>query len=79
MATTTIRVEVSTRDALAELARERNMTLGDTVRDAAEALRRARFARRTADAFARLRADDDAWASYTSEEEATAVGDGLGR
>lgn len=43
---------------LAELARERNLTLGDTVREADEALRRARFARRAADAIARLRADD---------------------
>jgi hypothetical protein len=77
MTTTTIRVDLSTRDALNELAQEQGATLGETVRDAAEALRRARFARRTSDAFARLRADSEAWRSYEAEAEATSVSDGL--
>lgn len=79
MTSTTIRVDVTTRDTLADLAREQNATLGDTVRDAAEALRRARFARRTADAYARLRDDEHAWRSYEAEAESTSVGDGIGR
>lgn len=79
MASTTIRVDVTTRDALAILARERNASLGDTVREAAEALRRARFAERTVDAYARLHADEPARQAYEAEAEATSVGDGIGR
>ncbi len=79
MASTTIRVDVTTRDTLAELAREQNASLGDTVRDAAEALRRARFARRTAEAYARLRDDEHAWRDYESEAASTSVADGIGR
>ncbi len=79
MTSTTIRVDVTTRDTLAALARERNASLGETVRDAAEALRRARFARRTVDAYARLRDDEHAWRDYESEAASTSVGDGIGR
>lgn len=79
MSSTTIRVDLATRDALAALAREHNTSLGETVREAAEALRRARFAQRTVDSFARLRADEAAWQDYEAEAEGTSVGDGIGR
>ena len=53
------------------------MSLIDTVRLAAEALRRERFARRAVGELAALREDDAAWEDYLGEAESSAVGDGL--
>jgi hypothetical protein len=48
------------------------------VRDAAEALRRQRFAHQVAGEMAALQRDPAAWAAYLAEAEATSVSDGLG-
>ncbi|HEY5876507.1 MAG TPA: VOC family protein [Ilumatobacteraceae bacterium] len=49
----------------------------DTVRAAAEALRRQRFAHQVADELASLRNDAEAWERYVAQAD-HAVGDGLG-
>jgi hypothetical protein len=50
-----------------------------TVRDAAEALGRQRFAREVAAEMADLRRDPEAWRSYLAEADATSVADGVDR
>lgn len=77
--TTTIRIDRATHAALLELSQAAGAPLIDTVRDAAEALRRQRFAERVASEFRTLRADPDAWNDYLTDETATHVTDGLGR
>lgn len=79
MATTTVRVDVETHQLLADLSRASGATLQDTVRDAAEALRRQRFAHQVAEELAVLRRDEAAWADYLADADATAVADGVGR
>ncbi len=54
------------------------MSLIDTVRAAAEALRRERFARRAVAELDALRENAAAWEDYLAEAESTAVGDGVG-
>ena len=76
--TTTIRVDSGTHAQLLALSRAAGMSLIDTVRLAAEALRRERFARRAVGELAALREDDAAWEDYLGEAESSTVGDGLG-
>lgn len=76
--TTTIRVDSGTHAQLLALSRAAGMSLIDTVRLAAEALRRERFARRAVGELAALREDAAAWEDYLGEAESSAVGDGLG-
>ena len=76
--TTTIRVDSGTHAQLLVLSRAAGMSLIDTVRAAAEALRRERFARRAVGELAALREDAAAWEDYLGEAESSAVGDGLG-
>ncbi len=78
MATTTIRIDTDTHARLVELSDAAGASLIDTVRDAVEALRRQRFARRVTAEMAELRSDREAWASYLAEAESTSVTDGLG-
>lgn len=78
MATTTIRVDTATHAKLLELARSTGSSLVETVRDAAEALRRQRFARQVASEYASLRADPAAWGDYLAEAESSSVADGIG-
>lgn len=78
MATTTIRVDVETRQALLELAAQTGDTLMDTTRAAAEALRRQRFAQRVVDEVTALRSDKAAWADYLADAEHSSVRDGVG-
>ncbi len=78
MATTTIRVDTETHARLVELSNASGATLVDTVRDAAEALRRQRFARQVAVELAGLRQDSEAWTAYLADAESTSVTDGLG-
>ena len=78
MPTTTIRVDAETHARLVELSRARGDSLIDTVRDAAEALRRQRFAHQVAAELAELQADPEAWADYLAEGDSTSVADGLG-
>ena len=78
MGTTTIRVDRDTHARLLELSHATGNSLIDTVRDAAEALRRQRFARQVASELAELRNDPAAWEAYLSEPDATSVTDGIG-
>ncbi len=77
MATTTIRVDTETHATLQELSSATGATLMDTVRDAAEALRRQRFAESVIHQLASLRDSESAWIDYLGEAEATAVTDGV--
>ena len=79
MGTTTIRVDVETHAKLLQLGAASGASLMDTVRDAAEALRRQRFAHQVAGELAALRADTAAWDAYLAEAAETSVADGLGR
>ena len=79
MATTTIRVDSETHARLQELSTASGASLIDTVRDAAEALRRQRFGAMVAAELAALEADPVAWAGYLAEADTTTVTDGLGR
>lgn len=78
MATTTIRVDTETHAALVALGERRGRSLMDTVRDAAEALRRAEFAQVVQQELAALAEDEAAWADYLADAEGSAVRDGLG-
>jgi hypothetical protein len=49
----------------------------DTVREAAEALRRQRFAHQVAGELVALRGNTSAWAHYLADSESTAVADGV--
>ncbi len=75
--TTTIRVDLGTHERLVELSRAADTSLIQTVRDAAEALRRERYARQVRAEFAALRADPQAWQEYLADAELTAVTDGV--
>jgi hypothetical protein len=77
MRTTTIRVDTATHQQLVELGRATGETLVDTVRAAAEALRRERFARRVVAELDELRRDPAAWNGYLADGEETTVTDGL--
>ena len=77
MATTTIRVDRDTHARLLEMSRETGDSLTDTVRQAAEALRRLRFGLRVQEEYAALRRDPDAWADYLAEAESSHVADGI--
>ena len=77
MATTTIRVDEATHAQLLDLSKAAGASLIDTVREAAEALRRQRFAHQVADELAALRNDAEAWERYVAQSD-NAVGDGLG-
>lgn len=78
MATTTIRVDADTHARLLEMSRQNDRSLIETVRDAAEALRRQRFGQRVSEEFARLESDPEAFADYLGEADSTSVADGLG-
>ena len=76
MATTTIRVDTDTHAKLIDLSAASGASLMETVREAAEALRRQRFAHQVAVEMAALRDDEAAWVEYLGEPESTSVGDG---
>ena len=78
MSTTTIRVDTDTHAQLIELSELTGSSLMATVRDAAEALRRQRFAAQVAAELSAIRDDPEAWSSYLAEGDATTVTDGLG-
>jgi hypothetical protein len=78
MGTTTIRVDTDTHVRLLELAKAEGASLVETVRDAAEALRRQRFAHQVAGELADLRHDAEAWKTYLAEADSTSVTDGIG-
>jgi hypothetical protein len=78
VATTTIRVDTVTHAKLLELGSTSGSSLMETVRDAAEALRRQRFAHQVAGELAALRGNASAWSDYLADAESTAVADGVG-
>ena len=78
MATTTIRVDLGTHARLVQLSQARHASLGETVRDAAEALHRQQFGRAVQAELAELRADPEAWNDYLADAAATSVTDGVG-
>jgi hypothetical protein len=78
MATTTIRVDTDTHARLLALSGATGASLVETVRDAAEALRRQRFAHQVAEELAELRKDPQAWDDYLADAEETSVSDGVG-
>ncbi|MEL7209894.1 MAG: hypothetical protein AAGK32_16945 [Actinomycetota bacterium] len=75
--TTTIRVDTETHARLVELSELSGSSLIETVREATEALRRLRFARRVASELSELRNDPAAWDDYIADAEASSVTDGL--
>lgn len=79
MASTTIRVDTETHARLQALSRESGRSLIDTIREAAEALGRQRFAHQVAAELAALRSDKDAWKAYITEADSTSVADGINR
>ncbi|CAN5756151.1 hypothetical protein BH23ACT5_BH23ACT5_20830 [soil metagenome] len=79
MGTTTIRVDTDTHARLLALSKATGASLMDTVRDAAEALRRQRFAQQVAAELAGLQKKPEEWAAYLTEAEETSVSDGIGR
>lgn len=79
MATTTVRVDLETHARLLQMGAASGSSLMDTVREAAEALRRQRLGQQVADEVAVLRTDPAGWAEYLAEAEASSVSDGIGR
>ncbi|WP_419554105.1 hypothetical protein [Candidatus Poriferisodalis sp.] len=77
METTTIRVDRGTHAGLVEMSRSSGDSLTETVRQAADALRRLRFGLQVQQQYADLRRDPEAWASYLTELESTHVSDGV--
>ena len=77
MGTTTIRVRAETHARLIEMSEATGDSLIDTVDEAAEALRRKRFAGQVTRDFEVLRRDPVAWRDYLAEFDATSVSDGL--
>jgi len=75
--TTTIRVDTRTHAKLLELSETAGSSLMETVRDAAEALRRQRFAHQVAEELSALRENPAAWADYLADAESTTVADGI--
>ncbi|MDH4116318.1 MAG: hypothetical protein OEX04_12910 [Acidimicrobiia bacterium] len=78
MGTTTIRVDTDTHARLLALSRATGASLIETVRDAAEALQRQRFAHQVVAELADLREDPEAWQAYLAEADDTLVSDGIG-
>jgi hypothetical protein len=61
------------------MSRASGASLVETVRDAAEALRRSRFADQVTSELEELRRDPEAWESYLADADTTSVNDGVGR
>jgi hypothetical protein len=76
--TTTVRVDAETHALLSELSDAEGWSLIQTIRAAADALKRERIGRDTARRIAELQADPAAWTSYLAEGGSTEVADGIG-
>jgi predicted transcriptional regulator len=77
MASTTIRLDVTTRDRLRAIAERRRTSLTETLEAAVRELERKELALQVKADYARLRADPEAWADYVAELDAYPAGDGL--
>ena len=78
MATTTIRVDEETHARLLDMSREAGDSLVHTVKQAADALSRQRFAQRVSAQLDELRTDEKSWREYLDDADATDVADGIG-
>lgn len=67
--TTTVRVTKETRAKLKTMAGESGESIQDVLDKAVEAYRRKRFFEEVNAAYARLRADPEAWQAYVDEFE----------
>lgn len=63
---------------LLALSEEAGDSLVSTVAQAAEALRRQRFAHRVASEMDAIRSDAELWGAYLSDADSTEVADGVG-
>lgn len=77
MDTTTIRVDRETHSRLLEMSQNTGDSITETVRQAAEALRRLRFGLRVQEELAAMRGDPEAWTDYLAESELSQVSDGI--
>ena len=78
MGSTTVRVDAETHALLSELSDAEGWSLIQTIRAAADALRRERIGRDTARRMAEMQLDPEMWADYLAERERTTVADGIG-
>ena len=74
-----IRVDTATHARLLEISKASGASLGETVRDAADALHRQRFAEDVVKHLSALHDDPAAGKDYLVEAEETPVADGTGR
>jgi hypothetical protein len=65
--TALIRVDTKTRDLLAKMAEQDQTSIGEVAAKAVKKLDRDRFWKSYNDAYAKLRADPEAWAEYEAE------------
>jgi hypothetical protein len=70
MATTTVRVRVSTRDALARLSKRRGVSTADLLAELVERQEQDELLEQMNASFAAQRNDPDAWAAEVAEREA---------
>ena len=79
MATTTIRVSTETRNTLRELAKKIGLPMQEVVEQAIDHYRRQHLLNTANAAYAKLRADEEAWQAYTDEsaEWESTLNDGL--
>lgn len=69
MTFTTIKVDLQTRDRLADLAKREGRTIGEEVAYLAERGERERFLEEVRAGYARLQDDPAAWEDYQAEQE----------
>ena len=67
MAMTTVKISTETRDKLANLAAARKRPMSEVLAEIVERERRRAFLEEANAAYARLRADPEAWADYQAE------------
>ncbi len=67
MAMTTVKISTETRDKLANLAATRKRPMSEVLAEIVERERRRAFLEEANAAYARIRADPEAWADYQAE------------
>lgn len=79
MASTTVRVDVRTREVLREWSREQHKPIGEIIADLVQRQEKERFWQELEASLDRLRADPQAWQEYQDEIALwdTTSGDGL--
>lgn len=75
-----MRVSTATRDSIAELAKDKGVSMASVIDEAIGDYKRKRFFEQLSEAVERTRADPAAWADYQAEVALfdNAAGDGLG-